>query len=130
MSTAPSVAYESRFKNLPWIAMFVLGFTTWTAFGALTQRREAWDDPLYFFTLLPVLSILAGVAGWLSPRRAWLVAPALAVSQLVALFVQNPGGSNLWPITLVLLAMLHVPALLLALLGSWMRRRSMRLRAQ
>src|SRR5262245_57204584 len=88
---------ELRFVNLPWVATLALGFAGWIALGALTHRREAWDGAWYFLALLPALSICAGIAGWLSPRRAWLVAPALAAGQFAALFVQNPGGGNLWP---------------------------------
>jgi len=126
MNTVSPAAQQVRFKNLPWIAAAVLGFAAWMALGAASSHRESWDDSLYFLALLPALSICAGVAGWLAPRRAWLVAPALIAGQFSALVVQNPGGSNLWPLTLVIFGLLHIPALLLALLGGWLRRRSAR----
>ena len=124
MNTSTSAGSDQRFENLPWIAAFALGFAAWFALAAVSDRRESWDDPLYFIALLPALSICAGVAGWLSPHRAWLVAPALAAGEFAGLCVQNPGGGNLWPLTLAILGALHVPALLCALLGSRLRRRS------
>lgn len=130
MNTSTPTSSNPRFKNLPWIAAIVLGFVAWFVLAAVTVRREAWDDPRYYLALLLALSIYAGVAGWLSPERAWLVAPALAAGQFAGLCVQNPGGSNLWPLSLAIIGALHVPALLLALLGGRLRRRRATMRAQ
>lgn len=130
MNTTTSAPFDSRLKELPWIAAFAVGAVAWIVLGKLTTHREAWDDALYLFTVMPAVTIYAGIAGWMSPRRALLVAPALAAGQFTALAVQNPGGMNLWPFTLAIFVVLHIPALLVAWLGARLRQRAEMRRAQ
>jgi hypothetical protein len=127
MNTSTS---DSGIKELPWIAAFAVGAVAWIVLGKLTTHREAWDDVLYLIVVMPVVTIYAGFAGWMSPRRAWPVAPALAAGQFAALAVQNPGGMNLWPFTVAIFAVLHIPALLVAWLGARLRQRAEMRRVQ
>ena len=54
---------------------FALGIAVWVLCGALTGKREAWDDPAWFMYGLPALFVALVVLGYACPRNASLYGP-------------------------------------------------------
>ena len=100
----------------------IVGIVTWELVRHLGNRREAWDDPLYWslgYSLLLAASFLLAVvwrdrpwrwvAFMMGAQAVWSLLPAIAVS----------GVPNLWPGGLIMFAILSVPCLAAAYLGKW-----------
>lgn len=91
---------------------------------ALSGRREAWDSPAFWTIGLPGALVLSAAIGWLSRGHAWLWTFAIAPSQVMTMMVRSGEMSGLWPLTLVLSALLSAPFVLAAFVGSRFRRRN------
>lgn len=107
-----------------WIATIaaVLGAGAWVACDAATGRREAWDSPLYFAAVMPLLALASGILGFTAPGRAAVIALAMAAGQFAALFAMNGLGS-LFPIGIVLFLLFALPSAAAAWVGGRLRRR-------
>lgn len=106
-----------------WTAAIVGGVLLWLATAALSDRIEAWDAPLYWKATYPLGMVLAGVLGYLVPEKPWRWGLALMLAQGV-MPVFGGAGVGLFPLALVMLAVLAVPPMLAALLGSRLRLRA------
>jgi peptidoglycan/LPS O-acetylase OafA/YrhL len=92
------------------------GALLWYATAMMAGRREAWDSPLYWTIAYPVALLLSGLLACLHPRRAWLRALALFEAQMLAMWLRNGEIGNLWPLGMLLIAVLALPAMLIATL--------------
>ena len=94
------------------------GFFVWAGLSVVTGVREAWDEPIYWWLGLPVLAIVAGLTGYLAPARVWRWPALIALGQIVAMLVVNPGaGLGLLPLALIfvvlpLVIVLTIPAVI------------------
>ena len=111
-------------REAPWMVMLLLGLAPWLVVPDLAQVREAWDSPWFMAVALPVITLGAAIGGWLSPTRAWLMAPAAITGQFVGLFAKAPPAN---PVFLIMgsitMFILHAPALGAALGAAAVRRR-------
>lgn len=99
------------------------GVLLWMVTAALSDRIEAWDAPLYWKTAYPLGLAVAGVLGYLVPRKPWRWGLALMLAQGV-MPVFGGAGLGLFPLALIMMSVLAVPPMLAALLGSRLRRRA------
>lgn len=89
---------------------------------AASGRREAWDSPVFWTVGLPIAMVVSTLVGWCSRGRAWIGTLAVAPSQVATLMVRSGDIGSLWPLTLVLSAMLSAPFVFAAFVGSRIRR--------
>ncbi|HKV75286.1 MAG TPA: hypothetical protein VJN95_12270 [Gemmatimonadales bacterium] len=101
---------------------FAAGFGGWIAVSSLSHRREAWDSPLYWSGLFPILLLLSAILGFFSPERAWRWGLWMAAGQLAIMFLREPSGSLL-PLGVILFSFLGAVAGVPALIASQVRRR-------
>lgn len=120
MNTSSSTPRPSL--PLPALAfVFALGALAWVGLGALEQRREAWDSPLYFVVVLPLAAAVCFVA---ARRRttaygAWPI--AFALGQFVGSLLVARDELSLWPLSLVGFAVFSAPSWVAAYLGARLR---------
>lgn len=86
-------------------------------FVVLSGQRDPTDSAHWYLGLF----CTAFIAGLLLPLRPWRGGVAVLLPQLLLPFVPQP--SNLWPLSLIFLALLLLPLTLVACLGAWIRRR-------
>ncbi len=104
--------------------MVPLGLAPWMFMPAITGAREAWDTPVYFVGVLPALALAAAIGAWISPSRAWLLAPAAVVGQVIGLLSTHPPTqSPLWILGVIMLCITHAPVLGVALGSAAIRRK-------
>lgn len=102
------------------IAVFA-GAAVEIAITHFSGRREAWDSPSYWMVGYPVLIVVCALLGWLWPAAAVRVGFVAAIAQVLTMMLRT-GGATLWPLGLVLGAVLGVPCALAANAGRRMRR--------
>lgn len=89
---------------------------------ALTGRREAWDSAQFWTIGLPLAAAVAMVIGFFSRGTAWIWTVVIAPSQVLTMMLRNGElGGGLWPLTLILSAILSAPFVLTAFIGSRFR---------
>jgi hypothetical protein len=88
----------------------------------VSGRREAWDSALYWTFGLPGAALVALIIGILSPKREWIFAFLIAPAQVATMMVRNAQVGNLWPLAIVLSAVVGAPFLAVAFVGSLIRR--------
>ena len=93
------------------------GLVVWLAIGFLAGRREAWDSSLYFAVGIPVMCAIAFALAYRFPKRAWLLAIAIAFGQSLGLLLSG-GSLSLWPLTIVAMTVLSLPQLAAAMVAS------------
>ena len=94
----------------------------WLVPWLLLGGKEAWDHWSYFIISLPVMSMVAAYAGFRSNSRWWRWPLTLGLAQFVTLLLLS-GFGNLLPLGIVVFAILAVPMLITAGIGSWIARR-------
>jgi len=93
------------------------GLVVWLAIGFITGRHEAWDSGLYFAVGIPIMCVIAFALGYYFPKRAWLLAIAIAFGQSLGLLFSG-GALSLWPLTIVAMTVLSLPQLAAAIVAS------------
>lgn len=90
---------------------------------ALSGRREAWDSPLFWTLGLPAACLVSGAIGFASRGRDWAWTVLVAPGQVATMMVRSGEIGSLWPLTLVLSAVLSAPFVFAAFIGSRFRRK-------
>jgi hypothetical protein len=90
---------------------------------AVSGRREAWDSPQYWSLGLPLAAAVALLVGLFSRGTAWRWAALIVPSQVTTMMVRSGEISGLWPLAMVLAAVLGMPFVLAAFVGSKLRGR-------
>jgi hypothetical protein len=104
----------------------VAGVLSWDLVRLIGDRREAWDDPRYWFIGYPLMLATAFLLGLGFPERPWRWALAIVGVQAAwAIFLDMAadGLPSLFPLGLVTFALLALPLLLSAYAGQWLRSR-------
>lgn len=99
----------------------LIGVTLELGIHALSGRREAWDSAEFWTLGLPVACLTALLLGYLSRGRAWLWTLVVAPSQVATMMARSGEIGGLWPLTIVLSAVLSAPFLFAAFIGSRFR---------
>ncbi len=109
---------------VPLAIALIAGALLWVVASALGGRREAWDSDAYWTVGYPLALLASGGLGYLFPERPWRWALAVFAGQFVAMVVRSGEIGGLAPLGLALFAILSLPAVAVAMLGSRMHRRS------
>jgi hypothetical protein len=91
---------------------------------ALSGRREAWDSAEFWVIGLPVAGLVSAAIGWLSRGRDWVWTLLVAPGQVTTMMVRGGELGGLWPLTVVLSAILSAPFVAAAFIGSRFRSRA------
>ena len=110
---------------LPVAIAAVAGVVLWIAASVMSGKREAWDADIYWTVAYPVALALCGLLGIVWPQKPWRWALALFLFQFVGMAIRNGELGGLWPLGLILLAVLSLPGMLVAQLGARFRSRFM-----
>ena len=111
-------------RHLYWLLAGV-GVAVWLLPWLLLGRKEAWDHWSYFLVSIPLMTCVAAYAGYRARARAWRWPLTLILAQFVAALL--PGGlGNLFPLGIMVLAVLGVPMVIAASVGAWLGRRKER----
>lgn len=115
-------------KLVPVAIAVVAGVLSWDLVRLLGNVREAWDDSLYWTLGYPLLlgtAFLLGMAWREAPWRwaAWMIGAQTVWSLFLS--VARDGMPNLFPLGLVMFAVLALPCVAAAYAGSWLRGRQL-----
>jgi hypothetical protein len=116
-----------RFLRPVWAAATTsaVGAATWFYVSQVSHRHEAWDDEIYFTTVLPVIAAVAAIVAFIVPEKPWRWAMIPFAAQALVAFLQNPTA-NLMPLGLIMFAIFGglcaIPAALAAMAARRFRR--------
>ena len=116
------MAAPPRSDALPYALSFAGGLVTCLAVTLISGRKEAWDSSLYFVAGIPVMCAIAFAVAYAFPTKAWRWAVAIALGQSIAMALGG-GSLSLWPLAVVGMAVLSLPQLVAAIVGSRVSRR-------
>jgi len=85
------------------------GVAIWSLAGLVIPRREPWDAGLYWACFYPMAVAVAAVLGYRFPQRPEALAIIVFEAQFLAMCVRNGELGNLWPIGMLLFAVVALP---------------------
>jgi hypothetical protein len=94
------------------------GIVLWFLASLLTARREPWDDASYWVVAYPLALTCCAFLGYRFPQRPWRWALVLFESQFLAMCVRNGELGNLWPMGMLLFAVIALPGVAAAQLAA------------
>ncbi len=111
-----------RTPYVAYAAAAAAGAVLWWGATVLGGRREAWDAPVYWVAAYPLSIVFAAAFSWWQPARPWRWALAVMWGQatMLALLASSFG---LWPLGLILFAVLGLPVMGVCALTSRLRTR-------
>jgi hypothetical protein len=115
---------EHRRPGLPFLLAAVIGAALWWATAFISGRREPWDGAMYWALAYPLSILACAFLGHAYPERSWRWPLLLFEAQFVAGCVRNGEVGNLWPLGIVMFAILALPGVLAAALAARLKRRS------
>jgi hypothetical protein len=109
-------------SKIMYLISALIGICYWTIMTKITGKIEAWDSAAYFTTGLLIFIFFNFTLGFISPEKAWRWGLVSTLSQLIAmLFINNEIGPLLI-VGLITFAILSIPNMLSAHLGSIARK--------
>ena len=84
--------------------------------------RELVDTGIFYVIGVPTGMAAAAVCAWYWPRRAWRYGIAVALGQCLMAVALNGEVGNLFPLTLMLFAVLSLPMVVTAGVSGWLQR--------
>lgn len=108
----------------PFLVAAVLGAALWLGTATLTGRHEAWDAGAYWAFAYPAAIVGAALLGYFYPERPWRWPAVLFATQFLAMCIQSGELGALWPLGIVMFAVLAIPAVIAARLAARFARRS------
>jgi len=103
-------------SRLAYALAIVSSAALWVATAAISGKAEPWDSTVYWTVSYPLAIVLAWVLGYAFPQRPWRWALVVMFTQ-AAVMIAAGSDVGLLPLGLILLAVLSIPAVVLALLG-------------
>jgi hypothetical protein len=97
---------------IPFVGSALAGLVVCLAITIATGKREAWDSGAYFSVGIPIMCMLIFALSYLFPARAWRWTVSMAVGQSIAMLLGG-GSLSLWPLSIVAMAILSVPQLVI-----------------
>ena len=104
-----------------WVVSFAGGVLLWSLATLSAGAREPWDTGEYWSVYLPIACALCGLLGFTFPERTWRWALAVMLAQMPVMWAVHGVGS-LWVPGIIMLLVLALPGMLIAALGSVIRR--------
>lgn len=105
-------------KYLIHLIAIIIGICFWTIISVLTGEIEAWDSPLYFNIGFPIFLFLNFLLGIIKPKNPWRWGLLSTLAQIIPLGIMATGTANMWPLGLILMCILSIPAIIAAYIGS------------
>jgi hypothetical protein len=109
---------EDSRNTRPVLTALILGALLWWIAAALSGRREAWDGAAYWALAYPLSIAACAWLGYRYPQRPWRWALLLFEGQFLAMCVRNGELGNLWPMGMLLFAIVGLPGVLAARLAA------------
>jgi hypothetical protein len=103
-----------RQSRLPFLLAPAMGAPLWWAAAFISGRREPWDGAAYWALAYPLSILACAYLGYRYPQRSWRWALLLFEAQFVAMCVRNGELANLWPLGMVMFAIMALPGVLAA----------------
>jgi hypothetical protein len=91
-----------------------VGVALWFVASLLTSKREPWDASVYWVVAYPLALLACAFLGYRFPERPWRWALVLFESQFLAMCVRTGELGNLWPLGMLLFAVVALPGALAA----------------
>ncbi len=99
------------------------GCGLWLWAATASGKLEAWDGPFYFSRVVPALTLVAGVCGFLAPRHPWRWPSIIYGCQFVVMLARaEPPIGPLAPVGFIMMAGLALLTTLPAYVGALARR--------
>lgn len=92
-----------------------VGTALWFVTSMLTGRREAWDASQYCTIAYPLAILTCALLGYRYPARPWRWVLVLFFAQFIAMCLRSGEVGNLWPLGMVLFAVLSLPGIAAAM---------------
>jgi hypothetical protein len=108
--------------DLGLITAFALPVFVWLGISAAGNGGEAWDSAGYWSVGLPAIYLAGSVAALLTARNVWQITLWSGLGQFAGL-ITTAAGLSLWPLGLMLIAVLSLPVAGVAAATRWIRRR-------
>ena len=89
----------------------------------ISGRREAWDSTWHFQAGIPAQCLISAVLGYLAPGRPWRWG-AVPLGAQTLWMIASQGVRNLFPLGLIMGAVLAVPPILAARFGAFLSRKA------
>jgi hypothetical protein len=112
---------RGRDSLLAHVLSAMAGLALWAVTAEVTGKGEPWDTGIYWTVSYPLAVIGSALLGFLFPQRPWRWAAMLMLMQFVVMIAMG-SGLGLWPLGLIVLAVLAAPAALAAVLAAKLRR--------
>tara|TARA_Y100001933_G_scaffold35263_2_gene30287 strand:+ start:987 stop:1328 length:342 start_codon:yes stop_codon:yes gene_type:complete len=103
-------------------ATCLVSLAAWLGVSMTGGGGEAWDKGAYWSVALPGLYLAGGVAALLTRASVWLIALWSGIGQLAGLLM-TAAGLSLWPLGMILLAVLSLPVAGAAAVTRWAQRK-------
>ena len=101
------------------------GVAVWVVLSEVSHKREAWDSELYFLFGIPVICVVAAGLAYVEPKLPWRWAVLPFAAQAIWM-VLTQGIGNMFPLGLIVFAILSIPALIAASFGAFLGRKARR----
>ena len=102
----------------------VIGVVLWFVSSLLTSKREPWDASAYWVLVYPLAIAACALLGRRYPERPWRWPLVLFEAQFIAMCVRNGELGNLWPLGMLLFAVVALPGIVAAKLAARLSGRS------
>jgi hypothetical protein len=112
-----------RRSRLAFLLSAVIGAALWWAAAFISGRREPWDGAAYWALAYPLSILACALLGYSYPERSWRWALVLFEAQFFAMCVHSGEPGNLWPLGMVLFALVALPGVFAARLTARLNRR-------
>ena len=96
----------------------VVGVALWFVASLLTSKREPWDASVYWVLVYPLAIATCALLGYKYPERPWRWPLVLFEAQFIAMCVRNGELGGLWPLGMLLFAVVALPGILAAKVAS------------
>lgn len=101
-------------NTLPLVLAMLAGVVLWALAALLTQKREPWDASAYWVVVYPLAIMASALLAYRYPHRPALWTLAVFEAQFLAMCIRNGEAGNLWPMGMMLFAVIALPAILVA----------------
>jgi len=109
-----------RDSILAYVLSAAMGVALWIMVAMVTGNREPWDANVYWTGAYPLAVIGSAFLGYLFPEKAWRWAAVVMLMQLVVMTIRG-SDLSLWPLALIVLAILTIPPALVGMLAAKLR---------
>ena len=111
---------RGRDSIFAYVLSAAMGLALWIMVAMVTGKREPWDANVYWTGAYPLAVIGSAFLGYLFPEKPWRWAAMVMLMQLVVMTIRG-SDLSLWPLALIVLAILTIPPALAGMLAAKLR---------